>query len=168
MMIEFVAKVGWPLLILHIGGPQGALHKSVSLSCISYSALWQHRLSTLLSSSCIWRIGFFVAEVIGQKQSLVLNRFCMWGKYGEVLIHGSFCFCSFPFLKIGSCISQGSENLECMHFFDEMNIFHSCFYACKRSSGGCLNIRFLFNEPNTGLRLPLILSVWAHSVMKRL
>lgn len=104
LRIEFVTKVGWPLLIAHWGPKEPSkpdpLWRATQLS---------GRLSTLVSSSCMWRLAISVAEVIGQKQSLVLIGFYVkWcsctAEWKRSVRRGVFC--SFSSFQIGSSVKK--------------------------------------------------------------
>lgn len=71
--IEFVTKDGRPLPIAHGGGPRSPPQTP---QCDRYKALWWTEHAGVLiyvDASCL------VADVIGQKQSLVLNCFFVGG-----------------------------------------------------------------------------------------
>lgn len=69
--IEFVTKVGWPPLIAH-GGPKEP-STPPPLKCGPHAALWQTEHPDVFILYV--EASRFVAEVIGQKQSLVLIGF---------------------------------------------------------------------------------------------
>lgn len=119
-------KMGDPYL-LHIGGPKSPPQAS---QCDSYTALRQteHPGVFILYVEA----SRFVAEVIGQKQSLVLNWFYikggMWCSCTAMWYRSArgFFFCSFLVLKIGSNIQKGQQCGMCA-LLEEVDIFNGIF-----------------------------------------
>lgn len=149
-MIEFVTKVGWPLPTAH----RGPKEPSLTSQCDPYAALWQ------TEHPCVFILyveaSHFVAEVIGQKQSLVLIGFLQ--KRGNV----RFLYCTVItvskvyFLFYVQRLAKEPTWWKLIHFLVKW-IF--LWYLCLSEERG-LKINFWPSKYDSFLRGLLALIVW--------